>query len=688
MTKAINWNKIEDPKDLEVWNRLTGNFWLPEKIPLSNDIQSWGTLTDEEKMMTSRVFGSLTLLDTIQGTLGATALREDVLTPHEDAVLSNISFMEAFSGDTELLTPDGWKKIKDITERDEVLQYDPNGFFSFINPKIVKPHVSSEVYEFVSEVESPTGEKIPVARQVVSGGHRVALSKGIGGSHVGALEAREVNPQKVNLGKFGIRISGPIEGYGASMLSPLEAYLTAISCSVDSKPLINHIKKKSKEVGKTRSEVRDVLIKVSSKAHYSLIKKLAVESGFKQASIEPMIPDRDGEAGTYLCKVPCVPGFEGIDENLMESFGYGKSYDWYKSFTIFVSFVSYVKTFGETESTKIERLLDGFFKDGWQEIVIEMREKLFKEKDWKLSFAFKKDADFCSTSFNLIKRSNYIFEDENSNYALSFDLPEVDIDLANFTKRRVEAQEVFCVQVPTTYLYVRNNASPVVSGNCIHAKSYSSIFSTLLSTEEIDEVYEWLENDPYIKKKAEIIESYYDEGCALSKKIASTMLESFLFYSGFYAPMYWASKAKLTNTADLIRLIIRDEAVHGYYIGYKYQVALKKESKEEQDRLKELAESLARELYDNEVKFVESVYAGMGKDIVDDVKAFLRYNANKALMNLGYEGVYTAEETTVNPAIIASLSPNADENHDFFSGAGSSYVIGDVEDTEDGDWDF
>lgn len=30
----------------------------------------------------------------------------------------------------------------------------------------------------------------------------------------------------------------------------------------------------------------------------------------------------------------------------------------------------------------------------------------------------------------------------------------------------------------------------------------------------------------------------------------------------------------MTNTADLIRLIIRDEAVHGYYIGYKFQKGL------------------------------------------------------------------------------------------------------------------
>lgn len=29
--QAINWNRIQDDKDLEVWNRLTSNFWLPEK---------------------------------------------------------------------------------------------------------------------------------------------------------------------------------------------------------------------------------------------------------------------------------------------------------------------------------------------------------------------------------------------------------------------------------------------------------------------------------------------------------------------------------------------------------------------------------------------------------------------------------------------------------------------------------
>ena len=50
--QAINWNDIEDDKDMEVWDRLTGNFWLPEKIPLSNDLPSWKTLKPEEQLMT------------------------------------------------------------------------------------------------------------------------------------------------------------------------------------------------------------------------------------------------------------------------------------------------------------------------------------------------------------------------------------------------------------------------------------------------------------------------------------------------------------------------------------------------------------------------------------------------------------------------------------------------------------
>ena len=150
--------------------------------------------------------------------------------------------------------------------------------------------------------------------------------------------------------------------------------------------------------------------------------------------------------------------------------------------------------------------------------------------------------------------------------------------------------------------------------------------------------------------------------------------------------MYWSSRGKLTNTADLIRLIIRDEAVHGYYIGYKYQKGLEKVSETKREELKGFALDLLMDLYDNELSYTEELYAGTGWE--EDVKAFLCYNANKALMNLGYDAMFPPEMAEVNPAILSALSPNADENHDFFSGSGSSYVMGKAVETEDEDWDF
>ena len=220
----------------------------------------------------------------------------------------------------------------------------------------------------------------------------------------------------------------------------------------------------------------------------------------------------------------------------------------------------------------------------------------------------------------------------------------------------------------------------------VHAKSYSNIFMTLASTPMINDAFRWSEENENLQKKAKIILSYYKGDDPLKKKVASTLLESFLFYSGFYLPMYFSSRAKLTNTADIIRLIIRDEAVHGYYIGYKFQQAYKQLDEERQGELKEYTFDLVYDLYDNEIDYTEDLYDDLGW--TEDVKRFLRYNANKALNNLGFEGLFPADETRVSPAILSSLSPNADENHDFFSGSGSSYVIGKAEDTTDDDWDF
>lgn len=218
----------------------------------------------------------------------------------------------------------------------------------------------------------------------------------------------------------------------------------------------------------------------------------------------------------------------------------------------------------------------------------------------------------------------------------------------------------------------------------VHAKSYSQIFSTFLDSRSISELFAWAKEDVYLQTKAAIILHYYNSDDPEKKKIASVFLESFLFYSGFYVSMKYAAMGKLTNTADLIRLIIRDEAVHGFFIGYKFRRAFENSSPERQEELVNFANDLFNDLYENEKEYSASLYDSLG--LTHEANAFLKYNANKAFDNLGLPQPFDTRSFEVPAEILSALSPNGDETHDFFSSKGSSYVVGRDEHLDSDEW--
>lgn len=219
----------------------------------------------------------------------------------------------------------------------------------------------------------------------------------------------------------------------------------------------------------------------------------------------------------------------------------------------------------------------------------------------------------------------------------------------------------------------------------VHAKSYSSIFSTLNNKAEIDEIFEWTNTNEFLQKKAYIINEIYQNGTPLQKKAASVMLETFLFYSGFYTPLYYLGNNKLANVAEIIKLIIRDESVHGTYIGYKFMRGYNELSESKQNELKTWVFDLLFELYANEENYTDALYAGTGWE--EEVKTFLRYNANKALMNLGFDAVFPDTANDVNPIVMNGISTGT-SNHDFFSQVGNGYLLGQVEAMRDDDYIF
>ncbi|KRK99941.1 ribonucleotide-diphosphate reductase subunit beta [Secundilactobacillus odoratitofui DSM 19909 = JCM 15043] len=220
----------------------------------------------------------------------------------------------------------------------------------------------------------------------------------------------------------------------------------------------------------------------------------------------------------------------------------------------------------------------------------------------------------------------------------------------------------------------------------VHAKSYSSIFTTLNTPDEIDEIFKWSDSEEFLQNKAlRIRDLYHDDSHPLKKKIANVFLETFLFYSGFFTPLYYLGHNKLANVAEIIKLILRDESVHGTYIGYKFQVGFNQLGENEQQEIKDWMFNFLYELYENEEKYTHLVYDQIGW--TDEVLSFIRYNANKALMNLGQDPLFPDTADDVNPIVMNGISTST-ANHDFFSQVGNGYLLGNVEAMENSDYDI
>lgn len=225
--------------------------------------------------------------------------------------------------------------------------------------------------------------------------------------------------------------------------------------------------------------------------------------------------------------------------------------------------------------------------------------------------------------------------------------------------------------------------------NAVHAKSYSNIFMTFLSGTEIDDLFTWGEENKELQAFLDLIVGEYQVLDKLtyernygSKKfdqqkfkiaqykacVASVFLETYLFYSGFYYPLYFYGQGKLMQAGEIINLILRDESIHGVYIGRLAMELYNEFDEKTQKSLHSWALDLLSKLYGHQLTLIESIYDEV--DLSHDVKVFVRYNANKALMNLGFDPYFEYEE--VNPVVLNGLNTET-KTMDNFSMKGNGY---------------
>ena len=564
LEEPINWNRIEDPKDLEVWNRLINNFWIPEKIPLSNDIPSWNTLTDEEKLTTVRVFAGLTLLDTIQAKVGAISLIPDAITPHEAAVYSDISLMEALHAKSYSSI---FSTLISTSEIDEAFRWSKEN-----------EHLQRKARIILSYYHGNDPEKKKIASTLLES---FLFYSGFFMPFWWASKAKLTNTADII--RLILRDEALTDDH--ELLTPFG--WVNIS-EVDENTTVAQYNKDDGTIEFVKP------VKVS---HHHEDRTWLFESSDSKVrqSVSPhhrMYVERDGN--------PVVIEADNLTNSVLSDVSFRLSGTKVDSGNGFV--------FTDYSADEVE-LVEGLFHDlaslslsglngalTYLESVLG-REIATRDSITNVSTKHKSTVDWIQAACALLGYiASYRTEKDNSDS----DLYRVRISRnphhsscggSSVTRTENGPAEVYCVQVPSTFLVTRNQGSVTITGNC----------------------------------------------------------------------------------------------VHGYYIGYKFQIAYNNSTPERQKELYDFTVNMVHDLMENEIKYTESLYDGLG--LTEYVKPYLKYNANKALNNLGFEGIYSPEESQPPMQILASLNPAGEENTDFFSGV-PTYVMGDVESTTDEDWDF
>ena len=643
--EAVNWNAIEDVVDKATWEKLTEQFWLDTRIPLSNDLDDWRKLSQKEKDLVGKVFGGLTLLDTLQSVDGVSAIRPDVRTPHEEAVLNNIQFVESVHAKSYSSI---FSTLNTKAEIEEIFEWTANNEHLQKKAEIIK-----NVYENGKPLQKKVASVFLESFLFYSGFFTPLWYLG-----------NNKLPNVAEIIKLIIRDECVVEGH--SLLTP-NGWKSVSEIKIGD--LVGQYNKDSKAL--SFAKVQHTSIHTPDKTYV-----LKTEQNHLSLHCSPnhrILGYYNGNPVVQKAKefkkgskhIPNTGEFIGVDCGPLTS---------EERFLIALH--------ADGAYNKALNDLGEFKQDGKKTGTIPV---LFSfSKDRKIN-EFEKLLHELKYDFTKRKIDNKI-KNRKIVHRYLVQIPKNLVDenrikklpTRDFTKINKQWCEDYITEISKWdgHIVKENNSRVTYGTTDPEAAELVQTIATLAGY-----------RTQYSLRKDNRKESYQDiHRIQINRHLNSTTTQHLIIEEAPSQTVYGVQVPDgflLTKHNNAVS--ITGNSVHGTYIGYKFQLAFNELPENEQEELKEWMYDLLYTLYENEERYTEELYDEIGW--TEEVKTFLRYNANKALMNLGQDPLFPESAEDVNPIIMNGISTGT-SNHDFFSQVGNGYLLGEVEAMEDDDYNY
>ena len=629
-TNLMQLNDVKYTWAVGLYQQMRENFWIPFRLDVTQDVTDYNNLTNSERRAYDGILSYLTFLDSVQ-TRNVPHITNSVTAPEISLCMGEQISQECFDDLTEILTDSGWVLFSQLKESDLVAQYDlQSQSISFISPSryVVKDYEGDMVFfesQHTSICVTPNHELINIHPVT-----KVATKR----------LAKDTKGGNYSYPKTGSFTAGCI-----NQLTTLTKLLIAVAAD-----------------GTIR--VFDKTAKVTSNVQMSLLKARKIErleQYLDELGIAFTKTFKDGKIWVFSFTLPVV-----VEQDKVKS-------------------LSFVNPFLATKEVALDLLKEFVFWDGSQE-------RCFYSTN-------KKAVDTVQLVAMVAGKNASVGVNRSQEQASQTILPQGGTAIAaktcyvltisdSTTKTYPDPHNIFysgkvyCVTVPEGNIVTRRNGKLAVTGNCMHNHSYQYLIESIIPPERRTAVYEFWRTDKVLKQRCEFIagmyQKYVDDPTHENYFVAlmaDFLLEGLYFYNGFISFYNLGSRMLMPGSADVFKMINRDELSHVRL----YQKLIPEAMKVFPHSLEQIYE-MFNTAVDYECLWTNHI---VGTDVLgiteDSTEQYTKYLANMRLRSIGLDPLYTDDKFTKSPYThLERFSDTKKEGHtkaNFFEATVTSYVM-------------
>ena len=221
-----------------------------------------------------------------------------------------------------------------------------------------------------------------------------------------------------------------------------------------------------------------------------------------------------------------------------------------------------------------------------------------------------------------------------------------------------------------------------ISQEGMHNQSYQYMIDSIIPSDKRAGIYEFWRTDDILHQRCEYIASLYQAYVDnptpenyFTALVADYMLESIYFYNGFIFFYNLASRMLMAGSADIVKLINRDELSH-----IRLYQKLVVEARQEFDYPDEIIYKMFDKAVRHECEWTNHIIGenilGITKDTTD---RYTKYLANVRLRAIGLNNLYPEDKYLKNPYKhlegVADTKADANTKANFFEAGVTSYVM-------------